>query len=569
MYSHSAVVAFEGSVDNFIIKNYAVDMKLGRDQEQRSTLQATERITVDFREPNQNHGLERIFVRDYNGHPTDLKVTSVTDESGHALDYYWAGDALRIGNKDSYVNGIKTYTISYAQRDVTRFYQDTGKDEFYWDVIGTEWRVPIEKAVVSMQVSDSLKPQGKPICYQGTSGSTRHCEITNEDGTYRAGLTDIGSGRGVTIAVGFTKGTFAAYKMSTTEKILTVLFVGLIITNCVVGILGLLIGGVMLYRRYQKASTKHKKEVGETIVPEYLPPPGRTIAESARVYTSALNGKVVTAQLIDWAVRHKAQISETTQKSLLGKSTDYSVAFLESLEDAPETEKTMSGIIVGYVPSKGDVVTSSSLKKRSQSITKDLGALSKSIEESALYEADEKFSAWARRYAKIVLILGIVTLSLPLLGLALVAFTMRTSKFLSVEGERLKRYLDGLKMYIGVAETERFKMMQSASGAERVGEVASDLGARIKLYERVLPYAVLFEQEKSWANELGKLYEQTGSNPSWTTGANVYNAAMLGNMVNGFSSSVTSASDYSSSSGGSGGGGSSGGGGGGGGGGGW
>ena len=85
------------------------------------------------------------------------------------------------------------------------------------------------------------------------------------------------------------------------------------------------------------------------------------------------------------------------------------------------------------------------------------------------------------------------------------------------------------------------------------------------LYERVLPYAVLFGQEKEWTKQLGHYYESTGSQPNWYVGNTSFNAAAFSTGMSGLAQSVSYASSSSSSSGGSGGGGSSGGGGGGGG----
>ena len=133
------------------------------------------------------------------------------------------------------------------------------------------------------------------------------------------------------------------------------------------------------------------------------------------------------------------------------------------------------------------------------------------------------------------------------------------------------RYLQGLKRYISVAEADRLRMLQSPQAVEKVGDIdaATNRSARLKLYERVLPYAVLFGQERQWMKEMGNLYEATGTQPTWATGGDFMRGAMFAALASDMSSSVTQASNYSSSSGGSTGGGFSGGGGGGGGGGGW
>jgi uncharacterized membrane protein len=90
----------------------------------------------------------------------------------------------------------------------------------------------------------------------------------------------------------------------------------------------------------------------------------------------------------------------------------------------------------------------------------------------------------------------------------------------------------------------------------------------VKLYEKLLPYAVLLGLETEWAKVLGTYYENLGSSPEWYGGSTAFNAGLFASSMSALSSTAASAysgSSSSSSSGFSGGGGSSGGGGGGGG----
>ena len=174
-----------------------------------------------------------------------------------------------------------------------------------------------------------------------------------------------------------------------------------------------------------------------------------------------------------------------------------------------------------------------------------------------------------KKRSKILLIIGIILLSPIILFASAVSFGMSKKKVLTDKGLALRRYLAGLKMYIEVAETERLKMLQSPEGADKVKVDTNDEKQLVKLYERVLPYAVLFGSEKEWTKQLGRYYEQVGSNPDWYYGQGVFNAAAFASGMSGLSSVASSVSSFSSSDGGSGGGGFTGGGGGGGGGGGW
>ena len=114
-------------------------------------------------------------------------------------------------------------------------------------------------------------------------------------------------------------------------------------------------------------------------------------------------------------------------------------------------------------------------------------------------------------------------------------------------------------------------MLQSPEGANKVQVDLSDPKKLVELYEKLLPYAVLFGQEKEWNKRLGDYYQSAGVQPDWYSGANMaaFNAAAFSSAMSNLNTSINSTGAGFSSSGGSSGGGFSGGGGGGGGGGGW
>ena len=132
----SGQAAFAAQTDNFTITKFDAEYSLGRDGENRSTLAATWRITANF-PPNQNHGIAPIFVRNYDGHSTSFSIKSVTDERGVSLKHSWNGNELRIGDKDTYVRGEKTYIIKFTRGLFIRHAEDIEqeKEEFYWNLI--------------------------------------------------------------------------------------------------------------------------------------------------------------------------------------------------------------------------------------------------------------------------------------------------------------------------------------------------------------------------------------------------------------------------------------------------
>ena len=561
------------STDNFVITNYDVKMELSRDDDKVSTLRTTLNITADF-PPEQNHGLAPIFVKEYDGHPTSFKLESVTDELGNKLEYHWNDDELRIGDADTYVSGLQTYVITYSERNVTRYYADTGKDEFYWDVIGAEWRVPIKQATVSLKIDSELVSarQAEPQCYIGLVGSTDYCYISEIDGEVVADLpVGLHPGQGVTIAIGFQPGTFSEYKLTLWEQFVQIWQVIQVVT-AVLMVLGLIWLGVTYIR-----STGRKKELG-AIVPEYIPPEDASLLTSAFIGNNyfMIKGSPMTAQLIDLAVRHYIKIYEVKQVTFL-KHAEYEIEIIKDLSNLKAEEKEMIDDMFNAPPKIGARLNLKMLQPSNRRYVKRTADDRKKIKNLAeneyrLLEKNEVHVKRFRRYGIVFLVPAILLLALPLLILVIVSFVMSHGKSLTDRGLALRRYLMGLKMYISVAEVERLQMLQSPEGAEKVGQAVdgNDKGRLVKLYERVLPYAILFGQEKSWNKQIGQYYEQAGAQPDWYSGIGAFNAANFATSMNSLNYSVTNTGNsYASSTGGSGGGGSVGGGGGGGGGGGW
>ncbi|MET0725549.1 MAG: DUF2207 domain-containing protein, partial [Leifsonia sp.] len=147
---------------------------------------------------------------------------------------------------------------------------------------------------------------------------------------------------------------------------------------------------------------------------------------------------------------------------------------------------------------------------------------------------------------------------------AIVLAVIAVSKMpLEAKGAELRDHLRGLDEYIRLAEADRIRYLQSPQGAERTPIATDDREQLLRLNERLLPWAVLFGREKQWTAELGRYYEENGTQPGWYVGGQPFNAAVFASSVASVTSSASSS--YSAASGGSGGGASSGGGGGGGG----
>ena len=564
------------STNAFTITSYDISYTLSRDDDKRSVLETHERITANFVLPRANHGLERVIPESYQGHPTNPKIVSVQDETGQPLQYSKAsnGDAttLRIGDPDHYVTGLHTYDIVYTQRDVTNYFANTDKTEWYWDTNGTQWRVPIEQFSVSIFMDDSIKKDLKtdPICYAGQEGETGRCVISEENGRYVLSQSNVMPGGNFTVNFGFTKDAFAPYEKGPLEWIIAILLVAFLISIVIFMISIIILSSSYARRRNRQSELK-------PIPVEYIPPKEASVTLSAQMVPSF--GSVFSAQLIDFAVRHYIEIIETKTKSAF-RPAEYDIKIIRDVSDLYAEELEILSDMFGRIPEVGERLALKKLRYdyaySARTIDNDgkLRALITGEYGLRALKGSDVDRAYFMRWGVVLLILGTIGLMPLLLIPALVAFVLRaTIRPLTDKGLALRRYLMGLDEYIKAAEAERLKMLQGPETAEKVGEAVdtADPGQIIKLYERVLPYAILFGREKEWSKAIGVYYEQHSQSPDWYSGTSTFNAVAFTSAISSFSYAASSSSGHSSSSssGGSSGGGSSGGGGGGGGGGGW
>ena len=146
----------------------------------------TERIAVTF--VGEWHGIHRTIPIEYPGpngtnYELFLKVLSVTDDSGNRLKYdsSTANGArdLKIYIPDA-VDATRTVEITYAVRNGTRFFKDY--DEFYWNVTGNDWPVPIDHAAATVQFPAAAAGSLRAQAFTGVYGSTQRDASSTVDG---------------------------------------------------------------------------------------------------------------------------------------------------------------------------------------------------------------------------------------------------------------------------------------------------------------------------------------------------------------------------------------------------
>ncbi|MEO8911430.1 MAG: DUF2207 domain-containing protein, partial [Candidatus Saccharimonas sp.] len=346
------------NLNNFEISSYDMKLELSRDQDQRSVLETTESIVAEFPNNSVNHGIERYIPVQYDGHSVSLYVESVTDQTGNPQNFttYESGDfmVVRIGNANSYVSGTQHYNLKYRQRDVTKFFSNTNRQEFYWDTNGTDWKVPIHNFSATLTIDKSLQQAVSTDvnCYAGQFGSTNQCQTTKGEGTYRATADTLMPGENVTFSIGFGAETFAAYKSSLMDGLITLWLIGGFISF--LPLLGLIIFLSVRAWRWSNRSSEVKP-----ITVEFIPPPDSSVSMSAVVMHQM---PMFSAQLIDLAVRHYVKLYEVKQRTTFVPGV-YEIEVVKAVDSLRAEEQEFLSDIFDGTPAVGSRVSTDTLTR--------------------------------------------------------------------------------------------------------------------------------------------------------------------------------------------------------------
>lgn len=571
----------KAGTEDFTIRSFEADYFLSRDEQQTSQLKVVETIVAEFPRFDQNHGILRAIPKTYQGHTLSLHVESVKNPSAPwPYTTYTQNDnlVLKIGDPNRYVHGQQTFVITYTMRNVIAYFEN---DEFYWDVNGDQWQQAFGTVVARLHlpadVAAALLPARR--CFAGSSGSSSSaCSMTEErlaDGgivlSFRA--ANLLPRQTLTFVAGFQKGTFKQGPEVAREQLrerLKLLAFGGFAAGTPLATLA------YMYRRWR---TYGRDPSGKgVIVPEYVPPKGFNSLSSDFIVHEKLRHEALTALIVELATRRYITLYEIEKKRVFG-----SKSFELELSKDPSTltshEREVVEMFFGSSPAVGKRVNIAELKhKLHTKVDKLSRMLGADLHQDGYFTADPN-KVRQKYYSRgiIALVAGFGLFFIPyaialgvgvvLSGLVTILFA-RAMPARSGRGVTVRDYVLGLRDYIRLAEADRLRFLQAPDTAERQTS-GPDKAQKIKLFESLLPYAVLFGLEKHWAKQFEHIYRQP---PEWYHGNwSTFRTSYLASSIGGFSSAVSASfmSPSSSGSSGFGGGGSAGGGGGGGGGGGW
>ena len=567
------------------ITAYDVDIRV----EPTGSLLITEIIDYDFG-LNERHGILRdVPVRlgydDRYERIYPLDVLSVEGSPG-TPDEYKAETAgnnkrLRIGDPDRTISGAHRYTITYRVDAALNGFPE--HDEIYWNAVGVEWTVPIERATVRVTAPAAITDVA---CFGGGRGSRLPCsEASHEGSGARFSQAGLDAGEGVTVVVGFAKGAVPPPVPVLDER--WSFSRAFSVTPATAGVsLALLAAAVLGVVRLAWRTGRDRRFVGspvdaayatagqeEPVRPslgsfgaeetpvEFVPPDGVRPGLMGTLVDEAANTLDVTATIVDLAVRGYLRIDEIPKKGWFGKP-DWTLTKLKEGDDLRKYERSLlNGLF-----EDGAEVKLSSLRNTFVTRLKKV--------QDALYD-DVVGQGWfTGRPDRIRLrwrVIGVVALVLSLAALVLLAaFThaalialplvvgalllLATAKRMprrTAKGTAAVRRVQGFRRFIAESERERARFAE-----------------RAHLFTEYLPYAVVFGCAERWARTFQGL--DTELQTSWYVGSRPFTVSGFSHSIDGFATTaVGTMSSTPGSAGGSGFGGGSGGGGGGGGGGSW
>jgi hypothetical protein len=490
----------------------------------------TERITLVF--VGEWHGIHRFIPIEYPGpHGTNyelyLDVTSVSDGEGGKLKYE---SSVSNGARDLkiYIPGAvdttRTVEITYRVSNGIRFFDD--HDEFYWNVTGNDWPVPIDHAAATVRFPDSAAGSLRAQAFTGVYGSTERDATAKVEGAEAQFETNnpLPMSGGLTIDVYLPKDILK-------EPGAITRFFWFIGGNPAV-FLPLVTLAVMFPLWWYKG---RDPDPGMSVAPMYEPPPGISPAEAGTLLEDTIHPRDITSTMVDLAVRGYIKIEETAEKILVFTHKDYIFHLLKPREQwgndlAPHERVMLENVFAG-----GSETRLSSLKNRFYTAVPTIREdIMSELKNKGIYLLDpESANGYSIGAAVVILIpfaifqyMGWANFfnSVPLLIVSILVAALiwwlfaRVMTAKTVKGARTRIAVLGFQEFMNRVDAERLKVMPPTT------------------FEKFLPYAMALGVEHHWAQAFAGIVKDP---PRWYAAPGGYAPGMGFNPIF-FSSSMHS-----------------------------
>jgi uncharacterized membrane protein YgcG len=470
----------------------------------------TERITLVF--VGEWHGIHRTIPIEYPGpngtnYELFIHVSSVSDGAGATLKY---DSSTSNGNRDlkiyipDAVDTTRTVEIIYRVRNGTRFFDS--HDEFYWNVTGNDWPVPIDHAAATVRFPGAAAGSLSAQAFTGVYGSSQRdasAKIAGAEARFETN-NPLPMRGGLTIDVYIPKDILQ-------EPSALTRFFWFIGGNPVV-FFPLVTLAVMFTLWWYKG---RDPDPGMSVAPMYEPPPGISPAEAGTLLDDTIHPRDITSTIVDLAVRGYIKIEETADKGLVFTHKDYLFHLLKPMAEwndaglAPHERVMLENVFQG-----GAETRLSSLNNRFYTavpiIRQDIMA---ALKNKGIYLVDPEsangyslgaaiailipfaifqYFGWANFLNSVPWLIGCVAVAALIWWLFARVMTAKT-----VKGGRARVAVLGFQEFMNRVDGERLKLMPATT------------------FEKFLPYAMALGVEHHWAQAFAGIIQDP---PQWYVG---------------------------------------------------
>ncbi|HEY6767257.1 MAG TPA: DUF2207 domain-containing protein [Candidatus Sulfotelmatobacter sp.] len=494
-----------------------------------------ERISLVF--VGEWHGIHRTIPIQYPGpnganYQLFLKIVSITDGSGKNLKYDSSTSGayrdLKIYIPDA-VDTTRTVEITYRVRNGTRFFED--HDEFYWNVTGNDWPVPIEHAEATVNFPPEAAGSLRAQAFTGVYGSAERDATANVNGAD----TESETSRPLPMRGGMTIDVYLPKGILNPPGALTKLvwFLG---GNPIVFLPLVTLAGMFALWWYKGRDP----DAGMSVAPMYEPPEGISPAEAGTLLDDSIHPRDITSTIIDLAVRGYVKIEEVADKGLLFSHKDYVFHSLKPPTEwkaaalAPHERVMLENIFLA-----GQETRLSSLKNRFYTVVPVIRAdIMSQLKNKGIYLLDpESANGYSLAGAGVILLffaalqffhiadfLTSISLFIVSMGISALIWWLfaRVMTAKTLKGARTHIAVLGFQEFMNRVDAERLKIMPPTT------------------FEKFLPYAMALGVEHHWAQAFAGIIKDP---PGWYVSPGGYAPGMGFNPILFSSSMHSMASD--------------------------
>jgi uncharacterized membrane protein len=480
-----------------------------------STVSVTESITAHFL-GGPWHGLYREIPVEYEtpqgmNYSLFLDVKRVTDGSGHSLKYessrerHYRKLKIYIDNAD---NSVQTINIEYTVSNALKFHEDF--DEFYWNVTGDEWDVPISAASATITLPSGAKNIRANFATGAYRSRGQDAELSvTGNGVEVHTTAPLPYHHGLTVAVAFDKG--ALREPTKFDE-----FILFFRSNWPL-IFPFFVALIMYWIWYKNGRDPRLRPIAA----QYEPPDKLTPSEVGTLIDNSADMRDITAAIVDLAVRGYIVIQERSESHMMGlyKKQDYSFILKKGRAEwsalKPHEQSLLDGIFTGQPE---EIVDMEDLHNvfykniptiKNQVFAQLLGRgyyLHRPDTVRATYIGAGVVIGFLAIWggAAIGRSLGMAGAPFVIAGIISAAVICAFGWFMparTASGTRALEGVLGFEDFLAHVEADRFNRMIKTP----------------EMFEKFLPFAMALGVEKNWSKAFANIYTQP---PQWYQGGN-------------------------------------------------